>query len=102
MEKFKIGKRTGSKVDPCSAYKEMMYPGQFERRQFLSAQQIASYSLRLSQKVRKSAKVESAHDQLKKGNCCLLTVIYRFRRYNKHILKCLRKASLTSFISFKT
>ena len=53
MDKFKIGKRTGSKVDPCSVYEEMMYSWKFERRQFLSAQQKTSYSLRLPQKVRK-------------------------------------------------
>ena len=68
-EKFKIGKRTGSKVDPYTAAEEMMHSGQFDRKHFLSAQQIASYFSRLSQKERKldinSAKVESAQAQLK-------------------------------------
>lgn len=52
-EKFDVGKRTGKKVDPFFAADEMRKLRQFEKKDFLSGQQIAGYFSRLAQMDRK-------------------------------------------------
>ena len=70
QQKFDIGKRTGKKVDPFCAAAEMRKLKQFEQKDFLSGQQIASRFSRLAQKDRKgdfaAAKDEEKKSLLKK------------------------------------
>lgn len=82
LEKYNIGKCTGSKVDPYVAATEMRSSGRFERMQFLTGQQIASYFSRLAQKERKlddldfsAAKQETNKMEVKKEILSVLSGI---------------------------
>jgi hypothetical protein len=69
VEKFKIGKRTGSKVDAYTASEDMrsrVYG--FSKQELLTAQQISSFFSRLSQQERKSdaLDLQAASDEARK------------------------------------
>ncbi|XP_062603058.1 uncharacterized protein LOC134264790 [Saccostrea cucullata] len=66
IEKFNVGKRTGSKVDAYTAAEEMRLGGYgFTKEEFLTAQQIGSFFSRLAQQDRKSDKydLQAANDE---------------------------------------
>ena len=70
LEKFQVGKRTGSKVDPYVAAEEMRSCGQFARTSFLTGKQINSFFSRLSQKERKTDKfdIKAAKEETRRSD----------------------------------
>lgn len=70
VEKFNIGKHGGCKVDPFTAAEDMQNDEKFQKDDFLTGQQIASFFSRLAQQNRKMDQQDfrAAQDEESKAN----------------------------------